>query len=516
MQGSAQGMIEGRMTMGGIRYSGGDVIRGQTTIRVAIVFTFMSVLLLLILVLVPSDRTEPSVLVLLFGLPCLTAVALKSRVKSPDYFEIIYPILLLYFLSFCFRGAVLIANPADLHPEVNGFSAVNKALGLGLLGLISMWLGYYCLSKNPGRRISALANKLLPDEWRVDTAIVRILLLFIIGISIQIVGVFAGLALSNTGVGLDPASGFFGVVGYLSTISLILFSLFVFRRKASGGRMLLTMIVWCGMLLLQALLAFITGSRGPVLISFFFVPMICYNYTVKHINMKQLVTLVVIMLVVTLVIIMPLARPLRATRIMWFAGSLSEYLRTLRTARQESSKQTLGDTFIEFTQRQIVLENFAIAISKTPDVIPYKNGKTFLSVATNLIPRFIWSKRVAYDYNYEFSKEYAGWQGTRGSTGATNIGELYMNFGITGLVIGMFILGLLYRSIYKNLIGTQAVGDLKILVYSCFLLGFMWIEGGLGPLIVDILIKTLTLIAVVLFLRVDVGKRKQPMQFKSP
>lgn len=466
----------------------------------------MSVLLLLILVFVPSDRIELSLLVMLVGVALFAAVALKSRVESPDYFEIIFPISVFYFFSFCFRGVVLIVNPADLNTEVNGFNALNKALGFGLLGLISIWLGYYCLSFTPGKHITALVNKLLPDEWRADKAIARILFLFILGTSIQIIVIFLGLARnSNAVVGLSAAAILFGIADSLPLIGLILFSLFVFRRRASEGKMLLIIIVWCGMLLSQALLSLVIGTRSGILFTLFLVPVVSYNYARKHLSAKQLALFAMILLVVLLVVVMPLASPLRDIRIKRFSGSISEYLQTVL---QRPSNKTFLDRFYEFSQRQILLENFAIAISKTPDSIPYKNGGTFLSAASNFIPRFLWSNKVAYNFDSVFSTEYAGWLSTEGGsvvTGATVIGELYINFGIIGVVIGMFLIGLLCKSIYKNLIGTQAVGDLKILAYYFILMSLVWSEVSLGTLLFNVTTRTVIVIAVALFLRINVG-----------
>ena len=503
-------MIQGRKPKGEDRHSGGDALaRGKTSIRVVVVCFMLSVLLLLVLVFVPSDRTEPGVLIVLLGMVLVTALALKSRMESPDYFEIIYPISFLYFLSFFYRGVVLIANPADLNPFVNGFSAINKALGFGLLGLISMWLGYYCLSSKPGRHITALVNWFLPDEWRANKAIIRILFLFIAGLSLQIIGIFSAMGqASNAGVSSGSVSSFFGLFAYLSNISLVLFSLFIFRRRASEGNMILVLMVWCGMLSSQVLVALITGARGSVLITLFIIPAISYNYARKHLSMKWLAVYALIMLVILLVVIMPLQGPFRQARIFYSSGSFSEYLRTVR---QVSYKRTLGDQLSEFSQRQIILENFAISISKTPSIIPFKNGGTLLSTLSNFIPRSIWRKRVAYSLDRVFSTEYAGWsENSKGATGVTNIGELYINFGITGIVIGMFVLGLLYRTVYKNLIGIQAVGDLRILVYYSFLMCFTWIEGSLGYLFFNLILETIVLIAVLLLLRINVRIREQP------
>ena len=514
--------------MDGNRHGGVALAHGQTIIQVAIVSLSMSVLLFIILVVIPSDRTVSSVLVVLLGLPLITALALKSRMESPDYFEIIYPISFIYFLSFCLRGIVLIANPADMNWGVDGFKAINKALGFGLLGLISMWLGYYYLSSKPGKHINALVNRLLPDEWRTNKAIKRILFLFVVGISLQIIAILAGLAQApRVGVASALVTSFSEHLTFLSTIGLFLFSLFVFRRKDSE-RKLLQLIIWGCMLLSEVLIGMIAGSRSVVLISLFIIPMICYNYTRKHVSIKLLLMYIVLLLVVFLAVIMPLVGPFkRAISTSSSSRSLSEYL---RAARQGSYEKALGEKLSELSRRQILLENLAIVITETPSTFPFQNGRTFLSAATNLIPRIIWSEKVTYNLDSWFSREYVGWREewlvkgsanplegnielgiAKGSTGVTNMGELYINFGLTGLVIGMFILGLLYRSVYKNLIGNQAVGDLKILVYYSFLMSFIWVEGSLGSLFVGIIIRILILVAVVIFLRINIGTRERPM-----
>jgi hypothetical protein len=87
-------------------------------------------------------------------------------------------------------------------------------------------------------------------------------------------------------------------------------------------------------------------------------------------------------------------------------------------------------------------------------------------------------------------------------------GELYMNFGLLGVLLGMFMLGAMYRAIYG--IATVAQGDFRgarssMLVY--FMLWYYWVflvtYFSIGTLLVVTLAKLLMWGPLILLMRKD-------------
>jgi hypothetical protein len=92
-------------------------------------------------------------------------------------------------------------------------------------------------------------------------------------------------------------------------------------------------------------------------------------------------------------------------------------------------------------------ESLALAIRYTPSEIPYLEGATLQNLAAGLVPRVLWPEKPEIGTGYWFSVNY--WGTPPGvpvvPQTITHPGELYIDFGITGIIVGLAILGLWYR-----------------------------------------------------------------------
>ncbi|SDD38634.1 hypothetical protein SAMN04488104_102746 [Algoriphagus faecimaris] len=70
----------------------------------------------------------------------------------------------------------------------------------------------------------------------------------------------------------------------------------------------------------------------------------------------------------------------------------------------------------------------------------YKFGEAFDKLIYGLIPRLIWPEKPIMVSSYEFGN-LLGAEGT--AIGVSDVGDLYWNFGILGIPIGMYILGMI-------------------------------------------------------------------------
>ncbi len=122
----------------------------------------------------------------------------------------------------------------------------------------------------------------------------------------------------------------------------------------------------------------------------------------------------------------------------------------------------------------------------TPGVVVYvadrfgQIGPEFLqNLPYAFIPRAIWQNKPVFEPAAWFSW-YLGWspspEEARTAT-ALHIGpELYWMFGWVGVVAGMFLLGLMYRSIHKFLLARSLRSSAMLAVWYSFLVSVIFIE----------------------------------------
>ncbi|MGH9444436.1 MAG: O-antigen polysaccharide polymerase Wzy, partial [Terriglobia bacterium] len=117
------------------------------------------------------------------------------------------------------------------------------------------------------------------------------------------------------------------------------------------------------------------------------------------------------------------------------------------------------DTFYQFRR---TFEYF-------PSHAPFLAGYSFYGIAVNPIPRSLWPGKpigvgllasILYDHN------------SHNTLGLSLPGELYANFGIPGLLFGMFLFGVLAAAVYRWYERQQ--GDPCALVIYILLTGYMW------------------------------------------
>jgi hypothetical protein len=92
-------------------------------------------------------------------------------------------------------------------------------------------------------------------------------------------------------------------------------------------------------------------------------------------------------------------------------------------------------------------DSLALAIRYTPSEIPYLEGATLQNLASGFVPRILWPDKPKIGIGYWFSVNY--WGTPPGvpvvPQTITHPGELYVDFGIGGVMVGLAILGLWYR-----------------------------------------------------------------------
>ena len=91
----------------------------------------------------------------------------------------------------------------------------------------------------------------------------------------------------------------------------------------------------------------------------------------------------------------------------------------------------------------------ADVVALTPSVVPYWMGETYYPLLWKPIPRFLYPDKPMEQSGQDFGHRYKFLSTTDGDTSYNlpQLVEFYANFGSIGVIIGMFLLGLIYRSI---------------------------------------------------------------------
>ena len=104
---------------------------------------------------------------------------------------------------------------------------------------------------------------------------------------------------------------------------------------------------------------------------------------------------------------------------------------------------------------------FARVLRRTPAMVPYWNGTTYVSFFTKFIPRALWADKPKETLFHDFGVKYGI---IRESDKVTAINtpilvEMFINFGLTGLFIGSALFGILLlfidRYFCSNIIGIE-------------------------------------------------------------
>lgn len=100
-----------------------------------------------------------------------------------------------------------------------------------------------------------------------------------------------------------------------------------------------------------------------------------------------------------------------------------------------------------------LLSVFSYIVNETPDRVPYWGGASYLTLPWKAIPRILYPYKPADTQGQVFGHKYTILHPDDLTTSMNfpQLIEMYANFGIAGVMFGMFLLGLLYQVLYRTL-----------------------------------------------------------------
>ncbi len=425
--------------------------------------------------------------VLAFGLSALAlAPALHALVTRGDLFQPIVPIGLFFFLDFGMR-TLLVEAGSDL---VDPFVFVNiddtrgPAVALATLALALTYIGYYAPWWRCAVRRLPQVSLTLPERapWAV------------LGL-IYTVGVIArGVLLVDRGATFasldlrERLTDDFNVLlqlGSFSQFAVLLAGVYVFRRdRVRFG------VVAAVLAVIAPIEAAFTVAFGAKHVFVFLLVGLAglYNYRVRRLGSFRFLLAVAAAVVVMFGAVTiyrdrvhqgELQRPADAASLatapVALAGEIVEAgpgdfihaaLRTL------VNRQTSGET--------------VASILASGDVVDLEVTGIDLSLipAFAFIPRAIWTDKPA-PFSPQVSSAFRGVEGNRTSFGITHVGDLYLRYGLAGVVIGSVALGLLYRLLYAWLVDRPGATAAGAVLYMALFWRVIFVNAEIIPVYVQ-------------------------------
>lgn len=401
-------------------------------------------------------------IVLTMGLVCATPAWYDWLHGRLDYFEPVHAISFVWFVYFGMGSIWTINNPARVAFDIHLVPFILPAAFYCLLGYLAFLIGYYA----PFRSAAVAQTR----GERLD----GVLFLFGVGTA----GLAGLLSLGVLDIAIQRGTSFTVLVATVSQLwPLFLFAwalawVLFFSGTASRGQKLVLFFVLVPGTLVSV---YSTFSDKSMALTFLVIPMVARWYAKR----KMPWMLLLISLLVLIFVLFPLFNTLR-----WYDAGISRGERVGLAVNQIQSwdrENFLRFSLQTFTARLAMVNSVAIVMRDSPKWVPHMYGATiFMPTVAYFIPRVFWANKPTMDFGREFGRTFRVTNIFTGDTfiGPTIPGELYWNFGLPGILIGMGLLGTSVRFLYRRYGGLGEVGPILLATHIVLLVKWVHIVGG--------------------------------------
>ncbi len=363
------------------------------------------------------------------------------------------------FLLRSFSGSVY---GSDISPQW-----VEAALRLSLEGMVCMLAGYYAWPWLPVASVMPRFRMRWTDRRAVRAA----------GYVLAIGGVAASLAQIP---GLPKSLGQLMVYAQDSTTVGMCILLGLWLMGMVGNRQML--LLFAVLVPLRLGTGLIGGASGGAI--FIILTLVLMYAALSH----RIPWILVLAGTAAMFVIRPLELPYRAAT--WYPQGELYHASNLQKAeymyglieRTAVGGEVPPEVLIQAAAGRLsMFPMLADVVSETPSVIPYWSGASYYSLPFKLIPRIIWPGKPEEVTGRTFGHRY-GYTPVEDPGTSINFAqevELYANFGSYGVIIGMLIFGMIYRSLLSMFVHPQM--GFGALIAAVFVVSSLFdIETGTG------------------------------------
>jgi hypothetical protein len=384
------------------------------------------------------------------------------------YNPIVFATWSYFFPAFVLGGVILAfgwSQPYFLSFIQDADSNLPFTIVLVGVGFAALSIGFFV---RIGARIGALIERLLPvRDYDTSSLVVPGLVLLVLGIMNSILALVLGII----GYQKVAESGAFDGLIFLTTqfwlMATFLLWLVIFARRHFDFLSWIMM----GLLLVTSLTkALLSGNRGG-LVQVVLVIAMAFLFSGRKVTVKHGI-FAAVGVVVCLIAGMIYGTTFRIMKGSESQSSLGSYtsnvLDTFDYVGKNNNLSTLEFGLMSLAERVDAVSSVGVVVSNYEQLKPYEEGyglddNIWKDTVTFLVPRFIWKDKPVASDPRKFSELYFD-MGDNSFT-ITPIGDLLRNYGVIGIPIGMFILGVVLRTIYRSLIEDQPLAVPRVTLY---------------------------------------------------
>lgn len=380
-------------------------------------------------------------IVVLCAVSVLPIAGLPAQARGWSELGILYAVV--WALTFGVASLAWLNTPIITNTHLILHRAdVVRAIALLSAGIACFWAGYLLVRRTAARATSLTKTAV---RWHV------IVIAYVVGMAAKLylmkIGLYGySLSYSVPG-GYDAVRGALTVPLLLIAISADVATLSAFAwilaTKARKGRILVS--VFAAGLIIVGL---VSGGKSILL----GVP---FEMALVYIAFRKRIPKSIIMVAVLLfLLVLPGSELFRRTVDRSSQQGLTGSVQT--DAIAEGLDLSASEQWRILTRwlktRPQSADQVAAIITQTPNVYPYRGGDLWaLAPVYNVIPRAVWPNKPDLGLQYDFDHTYMRVPPEiPGNTGVTQPGDMYVNFGLSGLLVGMFVWGLVLATMTKR------------------------------------------------------------------
>ena len=328
---------------------------------------------------------------------------------------------------------------------------------MGLFGLAVMLVAYAL----PLWRLVADRIPRPLIDWPLPTLISVSLVMLGLGWGVMIPGAL-GLIPANWG------SGFIGAFTFGTIYANVALTLAWIRHRSVAALILLFLNIALG-----GVFGLVGGSKTQVLIRPF-ITAITYVLMGGKVSVRWIALGVFV-----LALIYPASNIGREVRLHYpsFAAAFADPVGLLSAIGSQSRQWDFSEwmeTGMNATSARLdAVGSTSVLVRDTPSRVEFQNGRTLLLFFQAWVPRVFWPEKPTITIGRWVTTVYGPGPHIESSTAPSHVGDYYINFGILGVMFGMFLVGSVGRLSHESLMwrgGTAAsIMVMTVVLYNLIL-----------------------------------------------
>jgi hypothetical protein len=351
-----------------------------------------------------------------------------------------------------------------------------------MIGHAGLSIGYF--SPIGSRVGTMIANYLPKADYEVSALVVPGLFLLVLGIFNSIGAIMLGVIGYQRAEAIESYDGivFLTTLFWMQGTFLLWFVIFRQRRFDLKSFFIMALLFTASMAK-----ALFSGNRAGLL-QVFIIMTLAYLLAGRSFSFRQTVVSGGI-LAVCLIAGMIYGTTFRQVKGSDSQTSIDKYTESIFETFDEVGRFDLGNSLelglMGLAQRIDTLSSVAVVVSNYEQLQPYEesyglDNNIWKDISTFFIPRILWNEKPVASEPRKYSDLYFDYG--ENSFAITPIGDLVRNYGPFGVPVGMFLLGVLIRIMYRSLIESQPRMVWRATLYFMLLMAISY-EGFYGLLI---------------------------------